>query len=204
MTIRIHSPGAWKQVTATMALNFQREDPAPRVVQVRVNCPEKTRFDLLWKGGSTFVGVVEGFDVLEFVADNETVLQPSAMGPSGETEVWYLSTDGDDESYSTPELTSFTKVVQRRARNPELDRMMSKMQENLMRRLNRQLRDQQLADALLAAEAGLEVDESTGEVVSDGNNPPAAGKARSKSGKGAKATPEPEAEGVKPDGAAGE
>jgi hypothetical protein len=80
---------------------------------------------------------------------------------TSESEVWYFTNDGDLIAMERPEAVSFTKIASRRARNPELERMMWKMEQNMERRLAAQRVEMEALRQQLEAER---VDPDTGEV----------------------------------------
>lgn len=82
------------------------------------------------KGTAMFIGKFEGYDVVQFQVD----------GP------WTLQAEGDRcfiwtpelESYGgeeIPDAVSFTKIMTRRQRNPELELLMKKVGDNMERRI---------------------------------------------------------------------
>lgn len=88
------------------------------------------------KGAPMFLGVFSRFDVVQFQVD----------GP------WTLHVEGDRCYIWTPELTdngmeeipeavSFTKIMNRRVRNPEMELMMKKVGDNMERRIAQVSRD---------------------------------------------------------------
>lgn len=176
MVVRIHNIAKWAMIPAGQVLKLSGEHR--RKVRVEVNCEAPTRLDVIEgedegeKG--TFLAVVQGYEVLEFVVSGVARLVPTTEG-----EVWYFTNDGDQIAADMPELESFTKIASRRARNPELEMMMFKMNQNMERRLATQAAE---IEALREAQAAAEVPHNpeTGEVIEDGevgagNDPGTAG-----------------------------
>ena len=136
MVVRIHNVTKWEVIDPGSVLRLTGADGEPRKVRVELNCPEPTRVDLVGADGRVFfVAVVTGYEVVQFTTyDAECHLAFSTDG-----EVWFFTNDGDQIGVDRSMVTeSFATVMQRRARNPELERMMFKMNQNIERRLAQQ------------------------------------------------------------------
>lgn len=117
----------WFKVEADGIARFDK--PEPRRVRIDVLAPEKTP---VWyidgNGELTPLGVVDGRDVLEF----------RAYGPfeiTADKDVWFYTIDGENLAFSIPDAVKLTKIMERRQRNPELERMMFLANQNTERRL---------------------------------------------------------------------
>lgn len=121
--------------------NLQRWIPAKTGVKFPNEEPRKVRLEVLsegvtvlrvqqGKGSAMFIGRFEGYDVVQFHVD----------GP------WTLQADGDKAYFWTPETVdagiveipdavSFTTIMTRRQRNPELELLMKKVGDNMERRI---------------------------------------------------------------------
>jgi hypothetical protein len=147
-----------------LPLQYQADDG--RVIEVHVNCEKPTpiyaRFGSK-KKETQFVGVApQGKSELVLNLEGEVHL-----AHEGEGEVWFYDPSGRNERRSAPEQVSFTGPLNRQVRDPELERLMHKME---MRQINRERkRDEEAAKlkrqiAAMRAK-GATVDEQTGEVI---------------------------------------
>lgn len=156
MVVRLHNLSKWRVLKAGDAIAFAGEQD--RKVRIEVNCEFPTRFDVVHGDGDrtsvTFLAVVVGMETLEFTAPGETYLTATSDG-----EVWYFTNEGD-QTATDRKAQSFTKVMNRRSRNPDLERMMFKMEQNTMRRLAMMAEE---VEARISA-AGAKHDTATGEV----------------------------------------
>ncbi len=196
MVVRIHNTSKWAVLQPGQMLELKGQQR--RKIRVELNCPAPTRVDVVEGDKPAFLCVVQGYEVVEFTAGEDAFLSCTS-----EDEVWYFTNDGDVLATSRPEAVSFTKIASRRARNPELERMMFKMEQNALRR-EAALRAE--LDAIRAAQPAH--DPETGEVIEDepvaaaADDAPAAGAA---GGEDAPAEAVPAAKkvkGAKTDGAA--
>lgn len=155
MVVRIHNTGKWSQLEAGKI--FKLTGMQRRRVRLEVNCEMPTRFDVVEDDDRvTFLAVVQGQEALEFSAG------PNAhVAALSEGEVWFFTNDGDQVAIERPEAVSFTTIAGRRTRNPEMERMMFKMEQNMTRRMTA------LALELAEMAAAAPHDPETGE-VSDG------------------------------------
>lgn len=129
MVVRIHNTSKWSLVKAGGVLELLGQ--GQRNVRLEVNCPAPTRLDLVYAGDKTvFLAVAEGHEVIEFVAEDDCYIMPTT-----DDDFWFFTNDGDQIAVENPHEVPFTKIADRRARNPELERMMFKMEQNVMRRL---------------------------------------------------------------------
>jgi len=160
MVVRIHNVGKWQLLPVGEVLRLQGLQR--RKVRVEVNCEAPTRFDVIEGDKGTFLAVVTGYDILEF-----SISAQAHVVATSEGEVWYFTNDGDQIGSDMPEAVSFATVMNRETRNPELELMMWKAEQNMKRRLDMQMAE---IEALLAARAAAEVPHNpeTGEVIDDG------------------------------------
>lgn len=140
MVVRLHNVSKWSCLMAGHVLDFPGTEH--RLIRVEVNCPEPTRFDLVdEKGNASFLAVVQGLEVLEFAAGGVMALAPTTDG-----EVWYYTAEGPTDATESIEA-SYLTIMQRRERNPALERFMWKQGQNMRRR------EAQLADEVAAFQA---------------------------------------------------
>lgn len=82
-----------------------------------------------------YIGTFHGFDIVQFNVRGTAILQATEAG----VRVW--TTEFQDAVIEIPEAISFTRTMTRRQRNPELEAITFKMQENMERRLKQVARD---------------------------------------------------------------
>ena len=121
---RLHDIKKWHHVAAGGAMNFENE--AVRRVRLDVNAAGRAAlFYIDGDGETTLLGVVEGRDVIEFATHGATF--SIAVEDS---DVWVYTIDGENLAFSKPDAVKFTKLVERRARNPEVEYMQWLMRHN--------------------------------------------------------------------------
>lgn len=179
MVIRLHNVSRWAQLEPGNVFPIYGEQS--RNVRFELNCETDTRLDIVRDEVPTFLATIRGREDIEFAAEGECYLVATSEG-----EVWYHTDEGDRIDFENPMSVSFTKIANRKARNPALEMMMFKTEQNMKRRLAA-LED----EAMSRIEAmGVNHDLNTGEVIEDGEDD--TGAASGASG----------AEPVKPSGAA--
>lgn len=113
----------WARVEAGKALNFAGTQP--RRVRLEVNAPAQCG---IWyvdtNGNVTFLATVSGRDVIEFKSTGEFALQ-------FEGDCYIYTVDSEDFSFSIPDAVTFTEIMTRRARNPEVELMNYMMKRNM-------------------------------------------------------------------------
>lgn len=190
MVVRIHNIGKWSALKPGQILQLAGEHA--RKIRLEVNCVAPTRVDVIEGGKPTFLAVVQGYEVIEFVAGGE-----AHVAFTSDDETWYFTNDGDQIAAERPEAVSFTTIANRRARNPELERMMFKMEQNINRRLNHLAAENE--ELRKARDAATPHDPETGEVKNVEND---AGATGGNAGEGAGAPVVPAAEPASGAGAA--
>lgn len=162
MVQRIFDVKKWTRLEEGQVLGFKSE--RPRVLRLDVNSPgDSELFYIDAAGEVVFLALVRGRDTVEFVTDG-----PFSLSVSGNDCMVYTQ-DGDETVHTALDSPSFTRIVERRARNPEFEAMQWAMMENINRRLDKQKEDlervyrrrEAARDAQLAAaaDAGRSVDE---------------------------------------------
>lgn len=128
---RIYNLDKWRRLDADTEIHFAKG--RPRTVRIEVNAPQKTALYVSDKEGEcAFLALVEGRETVEFSAPGEFRLQ-------ADDPVMILTADGDDISFQPSTAPSFTRIVERRVRNPDLELMMAKAHANMERRFAEQL-----------------------------------------------------------------
>lgn len=87
------------------------------------------------KAKPVYIGSFEGYDVVQFNVAGDAKLQADGAGVM----VW--SGEFQDQIIEIPEAVSFTRMMTRRQRNPELEQLQLRMQQNMERRLAQVQRD---------------------------------------------------------------
>nr|QJB21595.1 MAG: hypothetical protein [Microvirus sp.] len=161
MVVRIHNIGKWNVCQPGKVLELAGTHK--RKIRLEVNCVAPTRVDVIEGEKGTFLAVVQGYEVIEFVAGAQ-----AHVAFTSDDEVWYFTNDGDEIAAERPEVVSFTKIASRRARNPELELMMFKQQQNINRRLDALAAENAAMRAVM--EAAVPHDAETGEVIENDEN----------------------------------
>lgn len=132
----------WRYVPADAGLDFPTTDPR----KVRLEVLAETADTRLWvepiapgKRVRHCIGVFHGYDVVKFQIDGPFRLLANGAG----CKIWTPETVSAG-AREMPDAVSFTTMMTRRVRNPEMERMMHKMQQNVERRLRIAERDMEL------------------------------------------------------------
>lgn len=148
------------------------EEGKLRRVRLEVNAPDPVRLFLIEPDQESvrFLARVDGRDCVEFVASGTLRLVVEG-GPIG-----IYTVDGDDISFEVAAPVIFTKIMERRRRNPDLEYIAAKMNANMERRLAQQaddlrrlLANRETARAALEAASGVHVGART-EPTQDGDS----------------------------------
>jgi hypothetical protein len=128
---KLHNLSKWTVIPPKGALHFGGAQV--RRVRLEVNAPSRARLSIAdGDGVITFLALVEGRDMLEFVVDREFSLFSDEPG------VMIYTADSDDISAVNDAAVSFAKVMQRRPRNHDLEVIAAEMAYNMQRRLEAQ------------------------------------------------------------------
>lgn len=172
--VRIHNLSKWERVKKGEDLVIRAD--GNRRVRLECNAPEKVKAFLVAEDmPPVFLAVWEGMNVLEFTAPEGRKCAVDFVGG----DVWVFTAEGDQIAMPRPASPSFVRVANRRARNPELEKMMFMMTMNIERRLAAQKEEYEATLQRLEARRRAEAkaagaDVETGEVVDDGRGPEAA------------------------------
>lgn len=157
---RIMNLTKWQEVREGSRMNFTGS--RPRTVRIEVNTPVEVALYIIPQDEygqelePLFLALVKGRDVIEFSPDGAF-----ALAPEGGT-VYVNTADGDVVHVEVIEPKIFTKIAERKRRDPVLEQMMYEAQRNLERRLAAQAdqfsamldaRDRNAAAAAAAAAA---------------------------------------------------
>jgi hypothetical protein len=126
MVVRVHNLRKWQRIAAGSMLVLSGAHA--RKIRLEVNSPGDCRADLIMGDKHVFLAAFRGMEVIEFTGEGDVSLMFS-----GPDEVWYFTADGQVISYDAA-AQSFTKPMSRKSRNPDLERMMFKLEQNARRR----------------------------------------------------------------------
>lgn len=163
MVVRIHNIGKWRKVEALKGKQvLQLPGTGNRKVMLQLNCAGETRVDLVElerdDARTTFLWAGRGMEELEFYAHGVVhVVCTSAE------DVYYFTNERAGTAIKNVEAVSFTKIANRRARNPELDAIMLRAEINMNRRLARLVQEMERK----YGGAGVRIDRNTGEVTDE-------------------------------------
>jgi len=100
-----------------------------RLVRIEVNVAGKATLEVDTIGGSYLLGQVEGRETIEF-----RVRGPAEVTAKGD-KTWFVCSEATRRDYTLGDGETFTKVVERAPRNPQLELMMAKMNQSVDRRM---------------------------------------------------------------------
>lgn len=108
----------------------------PREVRLEVNCDQPCHLAVrVPDGDSRFLAVVEGRETVVFTIEEPCILWSSC---DGELRWWTVELEA---ASIVSDAETYTKIAERRTRNPELERVARKMQENAERRMAALMRE---------------------------------------------------------------
>lgn len=99
-----------------------------RKIRLHVNAPDVARLYLVDGKRRRFLARFCGLDVIEFVAAGN--VQIATM----DDDVWFYCAEQEPTHREVVDPVVFTKIAQRKSRNPELEQMMFLMNQNIERR----------------------------------------------------------------------
>lgn len=145
---RLFNVERWSLIKEGEAINFG--NTVPRRVRIDVNAPEPVKLYYNDPDGNLlFLARVHGRDILDFGCYGEFAL--TAEGG----DCWVYTVDGEDFSFVIPDAVVLTKIVERRARNPELELMQHMMNRNMEMRMEQQRAELERRYEQLAARAAI-------------------------------------------------
>lgn len=136
---KVYNLSKWIELPHGARLQFTTD--RPRTVRFEVNAPREVALYVAddvrpeGDGECRFLALVKGRDTIEFSADGAFSLVTA--GDEHEP-IMVFTADGDDVALELAAPESFTKIVERRRRNPELEYMVSVMERNMHARLQQQ------------------------------------------------------------------
>ncbi len=135
MTVKLNSLSRWTVLAPDTAVVFAGSDIAERRVRIDFNLEAVTSFFIDLGGQERFLCTLpEGQETVEFNAAGTFRI----YAEKGSGVVHYISADLEPTFSEVVDPVIFTKIASRRHRNPELEEMMFRMNQNLERRLAQQ------------------------------------------------------------------
>lgn len=202
MTIKLNSLARWSLLPVDQAIAFEGSDVAERRVRIDFNLEAVTAFFIGDDTGESFLCTIgPGLETVEFNVSGSF----KVYAEKGSATVHYQSADLEPTFAEIIDPKIFTKIANRRHRNPEYEEMMYKMQLNIERRLASQAAELEGAFARRIAE--MENGRPAEIVVSDAPGAAASGAANEVSAQGAggeiESPPASKPDGGKPAGDGG-
>lgn len=133
--IRVGEINAFSQIEDGELAVF--DHTKPRTVKVQFNAPHATVINLVplneagevpEKPDSVFLARVEGLQTVEFRVHGAFALDAEGL-------VRYRTVDSDRVHIVIPDAQTFTRIAERRARNPEMERLQQVLMANQERRM---------------------------------------------------------------------
>lgn len=135
MVLKLNSLSRWSELPANKAIVFAGSDVGERTVRLNLNLEGVTSFFIGIDDEERFLVTMEpGVDTVEFSATGTF----RVYAEEGSGAVLYQSADLEPTFSEVVDPVIFTKIANRRHRNPELEEMMFRMNQNLERRLAQQ------------------------------------------------------------------
>lgn len=167
--------------------------PKRRQVRLHVNAAGETRLFVKpeGKGDPIFLALVKGLDVVEFVANGTVTVAP-------DDRVNFYTAEGETVHFEESAHASFTKLITRKERNFELETLMARAEQNVSRRMETVLAQQEamFEERLARAKADDQRTSATGDAQpspepkpDDGQQKPDQAKAAEGEGDGASDEP---------------
>lgn len=135
MTIKLNSLKRWRLLEPKAAITFKGVADVERRVRLNVNLESVTTlFVGSEKQQQLLCTAGPGVETIEFNMSGDF----NVFAEAGSGRVHYQSADLEEAHVEIPDPEIFTRIAQRRHRNPELEEMMYRMQLNTERRLAQQ------------------------------------------------------------------
>jgi hypothetical protein len=142
MTIKLNSLARWQMLAPGGAIELAHTSDSGRRVRLHVNCAAPTTFYVEDADGPRLLAAVPaGLETIEFSAAGNFAV----FAGEGSGEVHYQTAEGEPTFARVVDPVIFTKLAQRRHRNPEIEEVMMRMQANMERRFALQANEIALA-----------------------------------------------------------
>lgn len=124
--INLKNLDRWSLVMPGTGVEFDR--PEVRTVRIELNAEMPAAISIVRDGGDVqYLCTASGLTLVEFAEGGRFEIIADAP-------VWMYSAEFEKLTFTVPDPVIFTAIAQRRARNPELEYMMSVMQKNMDKR----------------------------------------------------------------------
>lgn len=136
MTIKLNSLSRWHDLPNGSAILFEKgSSNGERRVRLHLNLENRTLFFIEDDNGPRFLAVAgPGLETIEFSHDGRFgIFAEAASGP-----VQYQTSEVEPTHAEVVDPAIFTRIANRRHRNPELEEIMYRMQMNMERRFAQQ------------------------------------------------------------------
>lgn len=131
MTQKLFNINKWTRLMAGNQLDLPGD--RLRLVRLHVNTPAETHLSYISDDGEVlFLAAVYGRDTVEFMTDGRV----SILTDTDDTFIY--TADGEQVHQIVEAPESFTRIMEKRARNPELERIAALMNQNMSMRLQAQ------------------------------------------------------------------
>lgn len=128
---RIFNVENWLVIEPGQILEFPHD--RPRLVRLEVNSANESHLYVLNEASEAFfLALVKGRDTIEFVSSGKFSLSVA------ENECSVYTVDGSNISHTVEAPVSFTRIVERKRRNPELELIAAQMAQNMNRIMEQQ------------------------------------------------------------------
>lgn len=140
MVVKLNSLTRWALLPEKNAIAFEGTPDGERRVRINFNLEGVTAFFIGDESGEKFLCTIgPGLETVEFNASGCFNVYPE----DGSGVVHYQSADLEPTFHEVLDPVIFTRIAQRRHRNPELEEIMYRMQANVERRLASQADEMQ-------------------------------------------------------------
>lgn len=136
MTVKLHSLSRWLPLNQGEAIVFNKSSgTGERRVRLHLNMARQTTFFVEDGDGARLLTTTgPGLETIEFSAAGKVAV----FAEDGAAEVHYQTSEYEPTHVRVVDPVIFTKIANRRHRNPELEEMMFRMNQNIERRLYQQ------------------------------------------------------------------
>ena len=145
MTIKLNSLSRWRPYVDGEVLALPGDDAGERRIRLSFNCERETAVFLRVDDADALVsiGFLSGERLLAVVGPGVETVEFASVGtveffcvPRLEgAQVWFQTADDEPTFSRVVDPRVFTRIANRRHRNPEMEAMMQRMQVNIDRRL---------------------------------------------------------------------
>lgn len=133
---KIYNVENWVVIEPGQVLEYPAD--RPRLVRLEVNAAAESQLYMLNASNEAFfLALVKGRDTIEFVSSGKFSLSVAENACS------VYTVDGSNISHTVEAPVSFTRIVERRRRNPELEIIAAQMAANMNRIIEQQANERE-------------------------------------------------------------